>query len=72
MNLEWDYSRNQRRHTAFDKYGHEVFWIRTCAPYRTKQGKYGYRLSLPDGGHVQFSKTVKILKMAAESRHIKS
>lgn len=70
ISLEWEYSRNQRRHTAFDHHGNEAFWIKSEAPYRQRQSNHGYRLQRPDGAHIQFAKTVKLLKQAAE-RHNK-
>lgn len=75
VSLEWQYSRNQRRHTAFDNRGVERFWIVSCAPERGFQGKHGYRLKFSDvdeagkfrnGDHIQHSKSVKLLKGVAE------
>lgn len=66
MSLTWEYSHNQRRHTAYDETGEERFWIVSNAPYRQIQGKHGYRLTHPEnGGHIQFSRRVKLLKGVA-------
>lgn len=68
MKLEWEYSRNQRRHTAYDHKGNERFWIRSEAPYRQHQAHWGYRLMYPDGGHIQFSRIVGLLKSIAQAK----
>lgn len=66
VRLSWDYSRSQRRHTAYDETGEERFWIKSEAPYGEVQGKHGYRLMYPDAGHIQFSKHVSLLKVVAD------
>lgn len=68
VSLAWKYSRNQRRHTAFDATGDERFWIESCAPYGSVQGKHGYRLRFPDGGHIRYSRYVGLLKGVAASK----
>ena len=69
MELEWQYSRNQRKHWIddgehYDKpnYHHWARWeICSAAPYGFKQGKYGYDL-YHKGKHIKHGKTVKELK----------
>ena len=65
VRLSWEYSRNQRRHTAYDEIGEERFQIVSLAPYGAVQGKHGYRLRWPGGGHIQFSRRVALLKGVA-------
>ena len=71
--MEWEYSRNQRRHTTFNKQGREAFQIRSCAPEGSHQGKYGYELfrGANDKGDlgelVNKAQTVKELKQVAKT-----
>lgn len=70
--LEWDYSRNQRRHTCDprgDLFGEDffhLFEIRSCTKdgFRTPPGD-GYNLYYK-GEIIQHGKTVKELKQRAE------
>jgi len=63
--LEWTYSRNQRRHTAFDSAGDEVFWVVSEAPPWSVQGTHGYLLKYPYGAAIKAGKTVAELKRVA-------
>lgn len=66
--LDWTYSRNQRRHTAYDRFGEEAFHIVSLAPYNFVQGKYGYALRLPYGTeNLAEGKSVAKLKLKAEA-----
>lgn len=72
VKLEWDYSRNQRRHTCDPRgelFGDEffhLFEIRSCTRegFRT-QPNDGYDL-YHKGDKIQHGKTVKELKQRAE------
>ena len=71
--LEWEYSRNQRRHWSYDRYGEEQFRIIDCAPmYQRHQKEDGYDMLLY-GKKIAHAKTVKELKLkAAETKGEKS
>lgn len=68
VRLSWEYSRNQRRHTAYDETGEERFWITSEAPCGEVQGLHGYRLKLPTGKRLEFGHTVAYLKGEANHR----
>lgn len=68
VRLSWEYSRSQRRHTAYDENGEERFWITSEAPYGEIQGLHGYRLKLPTGKRLEFRHTVAAIKVEANHR----
>lgn len=73
MAMDWDYSRNQRRHTLNpdgETYGDDyfcLFEIRSCTAYRfvTKPSD-GYEL-YHKGVMIRHGKTVKELKLLVET-----
>jgi HSP90 family molecular chaperone len=73
MKINWQYSRNQRRHYVDDgkRYGRDfkcLFEIENKTPYRTVNqfNKEGYNL-YHKGVFISHSNTVKKLKLQAET-----
>ena len=70
--LEWDYSRNNRCHQAFDPQGNEPFSVVSAAPYGHYQAKHGYHLRNEKKETIHHAMSVKKLKDMAETMFAKN